>query len=105
MRKVVVRSWVGTDPKLESQKDIDAAFAQLVADADRAGLIVGAPPKEGGLQGWTAGYDSPMTEESKRRHEVWLPLIMRKEEVAPAEKAGGGGLKVPAAVAAASVKP
>ena len=88
MRKVVVRSWVGTDPKLETQKDVDAAFARLVADADRAGLIVGAPPKDGGLQGWTAGYDSPMTDPGERRHEVWLPLMARKSEVAPAP--GGG---------------
>lgn len=101
VRRVVVRSWVGTYPKFESQGDVDAAFAALMADADRAGLIVGAPPKDGGIQGWTAGYDSPMTDPSKRRHEVWLPLVARKSEVAPAER--GGGAK--AAVAAASAQP
>ena len=100
-RRVVVRSWVGKEPKFESREDVDAAFAALVADADRAGLIVGAPPKEGGIQGWTAGYDSPMTDEGKRRHEVMLPLVMRKSEVAPAGK-GGGYLVESGAVAAAS---
>ena len=95
-RRVVVRSWVGTDPKFESQRDVDAAFAALMADADAAGLIVGAPPKDGGLQGWTAGYDSPMTDPSKRRHEVWLPLVARKSEVAPAERG-----KAPVAVSSA----
>ena len=98
-----MKSWVGTDPKFESKKDVDAAFAALMADADAAGLIVGAPPSEGGLQGWTAGYDSPMTDPAKRRHEVWLPLVARKSEVAPADKGkvGGGGMMAP--VAAASV--
>jgi len=98
VRRVVVRSWVGADPKFESQRDVDAAFAALMADADAAGLIVGAPPKDGGLQGWTAGYDSPMTDPSKRRHEVWLPLVARKSEVAPAERGK-------AAVAVSSAQP
>ena len=71
-----------------------------MADADRAGLIVGAPPGDGGLQGWTAGYDSPMTAPGERRHEVWLPLVARKSEVAPADRRGGK-----AAVAAASAQP
>jgi len=83
-RKVVVRSWVGTSPKFETREDVDAAFAQLMADADQAGLIVGAPPRDGGVSGWTAGYDSPMTPREQRRHEVWLPLVARKSDVAPA---------------------
>ena len=84
---------------------MDAAFAALVKDADAAGLIVGASPKDGGLQGWTAGYDSPMTEEGKRRHEVWLPLVARKSEVAPAPGEGIGGLSAPVTTASAQQQP
>ena len=91
MRRVVARSWVGKEPRFESKEDVDAAFAALAADADGAGLIVGAPPRDGGIQGWTAGYDSPMTDESKRRHEVLLPLVGRKTEVVPAGGGSGGG--------------
>lgn len=105
-RKVVVRSWAGTFPKFESRDDVDAAFAALAADADRSGLIVGAPPKDGGVAGWTAGYDSPMTPEAQRRHEVWLPLVAFKSEVAPAGVGGGsapsGGGKIPAKTVAVS---
>ena len=101
-RRVVVRSWVGAEPRFESREDVDAALAALAADADKAGLIVGAPPKDGGVQGWTAGYDSPMTDPGRRRHEVWLPLVARKSEVLPAPGGGaGGGMAAPVASASA----